>query len=66
MADMQWAFAGPFCELPDNMVVSPELACPVIVRLNSTHDYASEEVIVAMHMTSIVLGMCCCASYVLL
>ena len=48
MADMQWDSAGPFCDKPDTMTLTPDWACPIIVRLRSTHDHASEEVIDAM------------------
>ena len=61
-ADMQWAFAGPFCDRPETMVVTPELACPVIVRLHSTHDDASQEFIDVMahdiHCAGYVLLQC--------
>ena len=48
MADMQWDSAGPFCEKPDTMMITPDCACPVIARLRSTHDHASEEIIDVM------------------
>ena len=44
------------------MRVTPEFACPVLVRLNSTHDYDSEELIDArahdIHSAGYVLLFC--------